>query len=172
MTAFGTADANSPESLPRWRRRGRRDAGCSDQLGRINPRAATRPARTPSAEFIESAQETLKRLQRFRTEQLQQLESTAPDAAREPARAEVHLALREAARSALRDIDHALRRIQNGSYGRCAQCGEGLSMERLATLPMAAQCGSCQLATQRMRRSTTESVRARPRATIESGGAP
>ena len=84
---------------------------------------------------------------RFRAQQLQQLSEAAPDAETDPARREIHFALQAAARTALRDIDAALRKIRQGSYGRCPRCGDALSVERLRALPMASLCGRCQRAT-------------------------
>ena len=66
------------------------------------------------------------------------------DAVTDAARSQVHQALRAAARSVLADIDAALRRIEQGSYGRCQECGDALTVTRLTALPMAARCGSCQ----------------------------
>ena len=61
-------------------------------------------------------------------------------------RKEVHERLRTAARSALADIDEALRRIERGGYGRCHACGARLSHARLAAVPMARMCSGCQRA--------------------------
>ncbi|HHJ35314.1 MAG TPA: TraR/DksA family transcriptional regulator [Gammaproteobacteria bacterium] len=40
-------------------------------------------------------------------------------------------------------IDAALARIEDGSYGRCASCGEKIPAARLAALPYATTCVSC-----------------------------
>jgi len=40
-------------------------------------------------------------------------------------------------------IDEALRRIQNGTYGRCVECGEEISLERLEAVPHARLCIKC-----------------------------
>ena len=73
----------------------------------------------------------------FRVQQLQELD-TAGGRGSDAARREVRRALRTAAWSALREIDAALRRIRQGSYGRCPRCGDALSVERLRALPMTA----------------------------------
>ena len=44
----------------------------------------------------------------------------------------------------LRDIEDALRRIEEGSYGSCQECGEPVSPRRLGALPWARYCASCQ----------------------------
>jgi len=40
----------------------------------------------------------------------------------------------------LRRIDAALKRIEDGSYGICPECGEDISPERLEVVPTAALC--------------------------------
>lgn len=44
----------------------------------------------------------------------------------------------------LRDIEAALRRIEEGAYGLCQECGEPISVRRLGALPWARFCASCQ----------------------------
>lgn len=43
----------------------------------------------------------------------------------------------------LRRIDAALSRIEDGSYGICAKCGDTISEERLDAVPDAALCRTC-----------------------------
>ena len=43
----------------------------------------------------------------------------------------------------LRRIDAALGRIEDGSYGACAKCGEPISDERLKAVPTAPLCRNC-----------------------------
>jgi RNA polymerase-binding transcription factor len=40
-------------------------------------------------------------------------------------------------------IRAALQRLADGSYGRCATCGEPIAPRRLAALPYATQCIAC-----------------------------
>ena len=40
-------------------------------------------------------------------------------------------------------IQAALGRIENGSYGVCAQCGESITQARLKAIPEATQCLNC-----------------------------
>jgi RNA polymerase-binding protein DksA len=49
-------------------------------------------------------------------------------------------ALLEQARQHLNDIDHALRRIDDGGYGVCEICGGPIGAERLAARPVARTC--------------------------------
>ncbi len=43
----------------------------------------------------------------------------------------------------IRQIRDALRRIAEGSYGVCANCGEPINPKRLKALPTATRCISC-----------------------------
>ncbi|MFP4235534.1 MAG: TraR/DksA family transcriptional regulator [Nitriliruptoraceae bacterium] len=47
------------------------------------------------------------------------------------------------ARRLLTQIDDALRRMEAGTYGRCASCGEYIEAERLEALPYATLCMAC-----------------------------
>ena len=44
----------------------------------------------------------------------------------------------------LADVEEALDRIAKGTYGVCVDCGTRISPERLAALPQAARCITCQ----------------------------
>lgn len=46
----------------------------------------------------------------------------------------------------LQAIDDALRRIEEGTYGRCEECGEKIPKQRLKALPFATLCVSCKSA--------------------------
>ena len=43
----------------------------------------------------------------------------------------------------IRAINAALKRIEDGTYGICASCGEGISEERLKAVPYAVNCRNC-----------------------------
>lgn len=51
--------------------------------------------------------------------------------------------LLEQARGHLADLDRALGRLSDGSYGRCESCGQPIAAERLAARPAAATCIRC-----------------------------
>ena len=53
------------------------------------------------------------------------------------------LALSFQARAAVDEIDAALEKILDGSYGVCEQCGSNIPRERLRAIPFAALCVSC-----------------------------
>lgn len=44
----------------------------------------------------------------------------------------------------LRELDAALQRFADGSYGSCADCGGEIAYERLRAYPTALRCVSCQ----------------------------
>ena len=50
------------------------------------------------------------------------------------------LSLVRALRSNLRDVDHALSKMEVGTYGTCERCGEPISLERLEAIPWAVLC--------------------------------
>jgi RNA polymerase-binding transcription factor DksA len=57
---------------------------------------------------------------------------------------QVSRVLAEQARESLVDIDDALARIDDGTYGRCAGCGAAIPVERLFAVPAARFCVTCQ----------------------------
>ena len=44
----------------------------------------------------------------------------------------------------LRELEAAQRRIADGSYGVCADCGADIPLERMRVQPGAARCAACQ----------------------------
>lgn len=53
---------------------------------------------------------------------------------------EKRLALEKQIRAKLAEIDHALSKFANGTYGLCDVCGRAISPERLEALPQANLC--------------------------------
>jgi RNA polymerase-binding protein DksA len=53
-------------------------------------------------------------------------------------------ALMEMESETLRKIDEALLRLDDGTYGVCSECDEGISEARLKALPFAGLCRDCQ----------------------------
>jgi RNA polymerase-binding transcription factor len=53
------------------------------------------------------------------------------------------LALSAQARAAIDQIDAAIAKIHEGSYGQCENCGTAIPKERLKALPYAALCVKC-----------------------------
>ena len=63
----------------------------------------------------------------------------------------VETAVLEVSSSAVRGIESALRRLKQGGYGRCADCGQRIAAARLRVLPFAERCRDCQSACDRQR---------------------
>src|SRR6267143_102561 len=59
---------------------------------------------------------------------------------------EIAFRLGEKESQAVADIDQALLRIKEGSYGKCARCGEPIDERRLEALPTARYDAVCQAA--------------------------
>jgi RNA polymerase-binding transcription factor DksA len=91
----------------------------------------------------------LDKQRRFRSERLEELAVDAVDTAEAMATAdqnrfEVTRVLTLAAEAALSEIDAALQRLEEGSYGICERCAEPIRWERLEVLPMSRLCTPCQ----------------------------
>jgi DnaK suppressor protein len=51
--------------------------------------------------------------------------------------------LLDRAQTRLVDLDDAMARLRNGTYGVCANCGQSIAAERLAAVPTARTCAAC-----------------------------
>ena len=123
-----------------------------------------RPAKTgdPSllqAQQVQSLRETLLERARWLGHQVREVEQeraesfarAASDTVEDLADQGEHLS-RDTVRQAevdrdageLRQIDAALRRIEEGRYGRCEECDQGIGLARLTVQPAAARCIECQ----------------------------
>ena len=56
---------------------------------------------------------------------------------------EIDYSLEENSEQVLRAIDHALERMEEGTFGICETCGQPISEERLEAIPYATQCIDC-----------------------------
>ncbi len=56
---------------------------------------------------------------------------------------EMDYSLEENSEHVLAEIDAALARIQEGTYGTCRTCGQPIAEERLEAIPYATQCIDC-----------------------------
>lgn len=86
----------------------------------------------------------LREQRRFRLEQVAQLAEARTAGSNPYGSPEVTAALTGAATHALAEIEAALARLRDGSYGRCTGCGQQIIRERLEVLPAAALCMACQ----------------------------
>ncbi|MGW1613901.1 TraR/DksA family transcriptional regulator [Streptomyces sp. NPDC002285] len=105
---------------------------------------------TLSVEDLAALYENLHEQRLFRQEQLQQL--TVPATSRTEAlldrraasQLEVHVKLAASARMVLADVEAALTRMDQGSYGTCHLCRRPIAPERLMIVPQARYCARCQ----------------------------
>lgn len=107
----------------------------------------TQPGMTGNISALGSEQ--VKMLREMLIEQRQfRLEQLSGDSALQRPTTEADLEVQKTimigAHSALRDVEEALERMRRGTYGRCAQCGTELPLERLEIVPQAALCMPCQ----------------------------
>lgn len=56
---------------------------------------------------------------------------------------EVLESLGSASATELRAVRAALKRLEAGTYGECANCGEEIAVKRLEIIPHAARCANC-----------------------------
>ena len=90
------------------------------------------------------------------------------DFALDAAQDEISSQLAEVESRELANIEGALERIRDGSYGNCENCAEAIPLARLQALPYATQCIGCQRESEkdRSRRGAPDWGRV-----IDSGGA-
>ena len=92
------------------------------------------------------------------TEELDQLKATVPspderregspfgkreEEATETLELEKRLALERQIREHMADVDHALHKFEEGTYGLCDNCGQPIDPARLEALPQASLCLNC-----------------------------
>ena len=85
---------------------------------------------------------TLHDQQRFRRAQINLLRAepgTGTDA-------EIRQVVLDGAKRALQDIQAALARLADGTFGRCTDCDRDLGSERLRVLPQSPRCTVCEQA--------------------------
>jgi RNA polymerase-binding transcription factor DksA len=104
----------------------------------------------PASRDLTHARADLDEQRRFRTAQLDELAADAAEAITigDEQRLQVTRVLKVAAEAALVEIDAALGRIDDGSYGTCERCAEPIPAERLEVLPMTRLCTRCQYVTE------------------------
>ena len=56
---------------------------------------------------------------------------------------ETRLALEKRIRDQLAEVEHALQKFENGTYGLCEECGKSIDPARLEALPQAKLCMGC-----------------------------
>ncbi|MGI8459489.1 MAG: TraR/DksA C4-type zinc finger protein [Propionibacteriaceae bacterium] len=112
---------------------------------RLTAAPTTRPATTLGSE-LSIIHAELDEQRRFRTDQLAEL--TIDAGTGDESRVQVARVLRMVAESALAEIEAAVERLSDGSYGTCERCAEAIASERLEVLPAARLCARCQFLTE------------------------
>lgn len=64
---------------------------------------------------------------------------------------EIDLTLQDNARAGLAQVDRALAKLEDGSYGRCDRCGKPIAEGRLSIAPFATLCVDCKRLDERSR---------------------
>src|SRR5881227_1430123 len=75
------------------------------------------------------------------------------DLASEERDREINFILSDRDRNKIKDIDDALNRLDDGSYGVCESCGLEIAEERLKAMPFTRLCRDCQQDQEREARS-------------------
>ncbi|MGV3570794.1 MAG: TraR/DksA family transcriptional regulator [Ramlibacter sp.] len=83
------------------------------------------------------------------------------DVAAEDSRARIANATLSRAAGELAQVNAALLRVQEGSYGVCDACGDDIDERRLAAVPAARFCTACQSVDERMATATRRMARSR-----------
>ncbi|MDI3408966.1 TraR/DksA family transcriptional regulator [Streptomyces cavernicola] len=102
-----------------------------------------------SAENLGALRASLREQRQFRLEQLRRFSEPATDRAvrvrqqRSASQREVHIKLTASARMVLADVEAALERMDQGTYGTCHRCERPIAVERLQVVPQARFCGPC-----------------------------
>jgi DnaK suppressor protein len=105
-----------------------------------------------SADDLAALREKLHEQRLFRQEQLQQLAGPTTTRTedrlrrRAASQIEVHVKLAASARMVLADVESALARMDDGTYGICRLCRRPIDRERLMIVPQARHCARCQQA--------------------------
>ena len=65
------------------------------------------------------------------------------EGADEASELEKRLALEERLEESLNEVEHALQKYENGTYGLCDSCGQPIEKARLEAIPQASLCLKC-----------------------------
>lgn len=56
---------------------------------------------------------------------------------------EVQFRIGELTKKEIREVEQAIRLIDEGQYGKCLNCGKAIALSRLEALPFTATCKTC-----------------------------
>lgn len=129
---------------------GRAARRTTDRATHHVPRHAPHRGAHLTPEDLAALRENLHEQRLFRQEQLQQIAAAAASRAdallqrQAAAQVEVRVKLAASARMVLADVEAALARLDDGSYGACHLCRRPIARERLEIVPQARYCARCQ----------------------------
>ncbi len=95
------------------------------------------------AELEQRLQAMQKRLASIKKDVTQSHSGDSAEQAQERENDEVVDAIGNETAQSIRDIQAALTRIEDGSYGQCEACGEEIGEGRLEAIPEATRCVNC-----------------------------
>jgi len=95
------------------------------------------------ASLLAKKRELSERLERISANLQRGFDADSKEMAKELEDSEVVDALGNEARAVVRKISDALVRLEEGSYGRCVECGEAIDVKRLEAYPYADDCIDC-----------------------------
>ncbi len=98
---------------------------------------------TPLDQLQDLREEYATRVTKLRRDLSQAYPSDSAEQAQARENDEVMEALLAEASNLLTQVDAAIERYQEGTYGVCTQCGEKINDARLQALPMAQACIDC-----------------------------
>lgn len=91
----------------------------------------------------------LQRLDRHLHHRAEPLSADSGERAIELENRELLEGLDDGAAAELRQVEHALTRLETGQFGRCEACGGAIPIVRLDLLPFATSCAGCARAGER-----------------------
>lgn len=95
------------------------------------------------SELLTRREELTARLRQLNLTVRSGLDKDSEERAVEIANDDVRARLIDEAEHEIREIAAALLRIDDGSYGLCARCGQPIAAQRLKVYPIATQCIDC-----------------------------
>jgi DnaK suppressor protein len=93
--------------------------------------------------LLEAKAELEKRVTTIHSHARKPLDADSSEQAAQLGNVEVVSALETEAVEELANIEAAMQRLEDGSYGTCVTCGEEISEQRLTVLPESLQCVDC-----------------------------
>lgn len=101
--------------------------------------------------LIEQKREILQKIRAKKGESVKQ-KGDFIDVATDSLEHELNYIFEERDRGKLQNIDNALKRIKEGTYGECDECGDDIELERLMALPFARLCLDCKAKQERQKK--------------------